>query len=58
MKFGHLIECNTSNVFLEKSYAKCGGETSHGPFSEKLKLAYLWINSPKFYTICFYCMGS
>ena len=27
MKFGQLIECNMRNIFLEKSYAKCGGET-------------------------------
>ena len=38
MKFGHLIECNMTNTFLEKSYRKCGGETSSRPFSEKLKL--------------------
>ena len=39
MKFGQLIECNMRNVFLEKSYTKCGGETSPRPFSEKLKLS-------------------
>ena len=38
MKFGQLIECNMGNTFLEKSYTKCGGETSPRPFSEKLKL--------------------
>ena len=38
MKLGQFIECNTRNIFLEKSYAKCGGETSSSPFSEKLKL--------------------
>ena len=38
MKFGQLIECNMKKIFLEKSYAKCGGETSPRPFSEKLKL--------------------
>ena len=27
MKFGPLIECNMRNIFLEKSYAKCGGKT-------------------------------
>ena len=26
-KFGHLIECNMRNIFLEKSYIKCVGET-------------------------------
>ena len=38
MKFGQLIECNMRNIFLEKSYTKCGGETSPRPFSKKLKL--------------------
>ena len=39
LKFGQLIECNMKNIFLEKSYAKCGEETSPRPFSEKLKLS-------------------
>ena len=38
MKFGPLIECNMRNIFLEKSYTKCGGETSRRLFSENLKL--------------------
>ena len=25
--FGQLIESNVRNIFLEKSYRKCGGET-------------------------------
>ena len=28
MKFGQLIEYNMRNIFLEKSYEKCGGEAS------------------------------
>ena len=39
MKFGQLIECNMRNIFLEKSYTKCSGETSPRPFSEKLKFS-------------------
>ena len=35
MKFVQLIECNMRNIFLEKSYTKCGAETSPKPFSEK-----------------------
>ena len=27
MKFGQLVEYNMSNIFLEKSYGKYGGET-------------------------------
>ena len=39
MKCGQLIEYNMRNIFLKKSYTKCGGETSPRPFSEKLKLS-------------------
>ena len=39
MKCGQLIGCNMKNIFLEKSYTKCDGETSPRPFSEKLKLS-------------------
>ena len=39
MKFGQLIECNMRNIFLGKSYTKCGRETSLRLFSEKLKLS-------------------
>ena len=39
MKFGQLIERNMRNIFIEKSYTKCGGETSPRPFSENLKLS-------------------
>ena len=36
MKFGQLIEYN---IFIEKAYAKCGGETTPRPFSKKSKLS-------------------
>ena len=39
IKFGQLREYNMKNIFLEKPYKKRGGETSPGPFSEKLKLS-------------------
>ena len=39
MKFGQLKEYNTRNIFLEKSYTKCGWETSPWPISGKLKLS-------------------
>ena len=35
MKFGQLIEYNMTNIFLEKSYKKCSGETIPRPFSKK-----------------------
>ena len=37
-KMSQLIECNMRNIFLGKSYTKCGGDTSSRPFFEKLKL--------------------
>ena len=39
MKFGQLIEYNTGNIFVKKSYPKCGEETILGPFSKKSKLS-------------------
>ena len=38
MRFRQLIEYIMKNIILEKSYPKCGGETSPSPFSGKLKL--------------------
>ena len=58
MKFGQLIECNTRNIFLEKSYTNCGVETRPRPFSEKLNWPYICINGLKFFAVCFYCMQS
>ena len=39
MKFGELKEYDAINVFLEKSYRKCGGETIPKSFSEKSNLS-------------------
>ena len=38
MKFGQLTEYNMRNIFLKKSYTKCGRETIPRPFSKKSKL--------------------
>ena len=46
-------ERNMRNLFLEKSYAKCSGETTSRPFSIKSKSLDL-----KFYTVYFHCMAS
>ena len=35
MKFGQLMENNMRNIFLKKSYTKCGVEASPRLFSEK-----------------------
>ena len=44
MKFGQLIEYNTRNIFHEKSYTKCYGETISRLFFQKSQnSAYLWI---------------
>ena len=37
--FSQSIKWNMRNIFLEKSYTKCGGKTSPRPFSEKSKLS-------------------
>ena len=39
MKFGQIIDYDMRNIFLEKWYTKCGGETSPRHFSEKLELS-------------------
>ena len=39
MTFGQLIECNMRNIFVEKSYTKCAGETIPRPLSKKSKLS-------------------
>ena len=54
MKFRQFIQYNMRNIFVEKSYAQCVGETIPRSFSEKPKLTvYLWINNLKFYTVWF-----
>ena len=39
MKFGQLLEGNVRNIFLRKSYTKCGGETILKSYFKKLKLS-------------------
>ena len=39
MTFGQLIEYNMRNIFLEKSYTKCGGKASPISFYKKSKLS-------------------
>ena len=39
MKFGQLLEYKMKNIFLEKTYAKCGGESIVRPFSKKSNLS-------------------
>ena len=42
------------NIFLEKSCAKCGGETIARPSSKNWKLDIFPIDGLKFYTCCFF----
>ena len=39
VKFGQLLQYSMSNIFLEKSSAKCGGKTFPRPFSKKSNLS-------------------
>ena len=39
MRFGHLIDYNMRNIFLENSVTKCDGENIPRPFSEKSKFS-------------------
>ena len=39
MKSGQLLEYNKRDIFLEKSYTKCGGKTIPRPFSGKSNLS-------------------
>ena len=39
IQFGQLKEDKMRNIFLEKSYTKCGGETIPRPFSKNSKLS-------------------
>ena len=41
IKFGQLIEYNMRNIFVEKSYAKFGGETIPRHFSKKNKIEHI-----------------
>ena len=52
MKFGQLIEYNMKNIFLVVE------KLVPDPFLKTENWAYLWINSLKFYIVCFYCILS
>ena len=47
MEFGQLIEHNMRNIFLEKSYTKCGGETIPRVFPKKIKTEHTSDQQPK-----------
>ena len=51
--FGQLLEYNMRNIFVEKSYTKCGEETIPRSFSKKLKLSISLDQQPKVLYILF-----
>ena len=57
MKFRQLREYNMKNIFLEKPYRKCGGETSLRPFSEKLILIRSLDQQSEFLFSSFCCIS-
>ena len=57
MKLGRLIEHNMRNIFLEKSYHKCGGEASSIFFYKKSKLSVSLDRQSEMLLISFYCMS-
>ena len=54
--FGQLLEYNTRNIFLKK-YTQNVMEKLF-PFQKNQDWTYLWINTLKFYGVCFYCTAS
>ena len=55
MKLGQLIEYNMRNIFIEKSYIKCAGETIPRPPSKKSELGISLDQECKVLN-SFYCM--
>ena len=56
-EFGQLIEHKMINIFLEKSYTRCGGEAIPRPFSKKLKLSISLDQQSEFLISLFYCIS-
>ena len=61
MKFGQLIEYTMSNIFLiflKNHTQNVVEELVPDAFLKNQNWAYIWINSLKFYIVCFYFMPS
>ena len=56
LKFGWLREFSMGNT-LEKLCKNGIEKLVPDPFIKTQNSAYLWINSLKYYTVCFYCMS-
>ena len=55
MRFGQLIEYNR-NILLKNHTQNVLEKLFPDPYLKNQNWAYLWINSVKFQTVCFYCM--
>ena len=58
IKFGQLIELTWETFFLKNHSQNMVEKLVPDPFLKNQNWAYLWINSLKFYRVCFYCMAS
>ena len=56
MEFGLLIEYNMRNFFLKNHTQNVAKKLFPESFLKNQNWVYLWIDSLKFYTVCFYCM--
>ena len=56
MEFGLLIEYNMRNFFLKNHTQNVVEKLFPESFLKNQNWVYLWIDSLKFYTVCFYCM--
>ena len=56
MEFGLLIEYNMRNFFLKNHTQNVAEKLFPESFLKNQNWVYLWIDSLKFYTVCFYCM--
>ena len=58
MKIGQLMEYNLRNILLKNDTQNVVEKLVPDPFLENWNWAYIWINSLKFYTVCFYCIAN
>ena len=57
MKFDHLIEYNMKNTFLKNHLQNVVENLVPETFRKNQNSVYLWINSLKYYNVCFYCLS-
>ena len=57
MKYGQLIEYNMRTIYHKNHTQNAVEKLFPDPVLKNQNWAYLWINSLKFYTVCFYHMS-